>query len=81
MAGWLLASVFNLRCIWSLETDREFNYDQGGTGYKLTEGQQQQDDGGGDEVHRDVVPREVQPRRLLHLVKPLLVLEEVPKPV
>ena len=48
---------------------------------QLTEGQKQEDDGGGDEVHRDVVPGEVDPRRLLHLVQPLLILEEVPKPV
>ena len=48
---------------------------------KLTEGQKQEDDGGGDEVDGDVVPGEVDPRRLLHLVQPLLILEEVPKPV
>ena len=48
---------------------------------KLTEGQKQEDDGGRDEVHGDVVPGEVDPRRLLHLVQPFLILEEVPKPV
>ena len=48
---------------------------------KLTEGQQQEDDGGGDEVHCDVVPGKVDPRRLLHLVKTILILQEIPKPV
>ena len=48
---------------------------------KLTEGQKQEDDGGRDEVDGDVVPGEIDPRRLLHLVQPLLILEEIPKPV
>ena len=48
---------------------------------KLTEGQKQQDDGGRNEVDGDVVPGEVDPCGLLHLVQPLLILEEVPKPV
>ena len=48
---------------------------------KLTEGQQKQDDGGGDKVHCDVVPGKIDPRRLLHLIKTILILQEVPKPV
>ena len=48
---------------------------------KLTEGQKQQDDGGGDKIDGDVVPGEVDPCGLLHFVQPILILEEVPKPV
>ena len=48
---------------------------------KLTEGQQQQNDGGGDKVHCDVVSSKIDPRRLLHLIKTILILQEVPKPV
>merc|ERR1712066_723491 len=45
------------------------------------EAQQKQDDGGGDKVHCDIVPGKVDPRRLLHLIKTILILQEVPKPV